>query len=567
MKQWLKWLLTLFLLCSTFAGAEPVLLSSASTKAIGKQLAYYVENEGPLSVNQAMVLYEGGQFTPSNQSILALGIGISPTWLVFQVENDTLAVSRQVIGVENSWLNRLDGFIFYNEKKVSQFRFGDTFPFSERMGHSRFFYHPHTFNMGRTTVLMRVDSPDPLVLPILVTDEQTLQQRNIVNGYTYGFLYGANISLLLFYLLIFIRIKEASFLIYSCYIAAFVITNSTYTGHSFMWFWPNSPEWQQWAPPFFMGIYNIFGYLFAIFFLELRKYSPKLARGLIGFMALQLLVLLSLIAADKQALLLLCAFGFVMIFSVVMLVLGTISLKSGSVYSRYFFVGSLSATLGASTTALTVWGILPFTEVGYRALEIGMLSDVVLLSLALAEKFKVSDDLKRAALALSRIDPLTKLYNRRGFSEISEVIWRNSYLHQHDVAVLLIDIDNFKSVNDSYGHSVGDQVIKMVAGIISTCIRTTDLSARWGGEEFIVLLPDSQRLVADALAEKMRTKVENTPVSFATESIAVSISIGVAMKSDGQMSFDELVSLADKCLYQAKHDGKNRVNSASTVCV
>jgi diguanylate cyclase (GGDEF)-like protein len=125
----------------------------------------------------------------------------------------------------------------------------------------------------------------------------------------------------------------------------------------------------------------------------------------------------------------------------------------------------------------------------------------------------------------------------------------------------MVDLDHFKSVNDTYGHKAGDLVLRKVGEILSTVFRTTDLAARYGGEEFVVLLPHTSEEAAWKLAERVRTAIENCAFRFDGRDFSVTASIGVASVEGGSLSAtdDDLVLKADKALYQAKNNGRNMV--------
>jgi diguanylate cyclase (GGDEF)-like protein len=173
----------------------------------------------------------------------------------------------------------------------------------------------------------------------------------------------------------------------------------------------------------------------------------------------------------------------------------------------------------------------------------------------------------RNALAFKEVklradrDGLTKLYNRRSFDErlVYEIKRRSRY--HHDLSLLMVDLDHFKSVNDTYGHKAGDLVLRKVGEILSTVFRTTDLAARYGGEEFVVLLPHTSEEAAWKLAERVRTAIENCAFDFGGQNFSVTASIGVASVEGGSLSAtdDDLVLKADKALYQAKNNGRNMV--------
>lgn len=170
-------------------------------------------------------------------------------------------------------------------------------------------------------------------------------------------------------------------------------------------------------------------------------------------------------------------------------------------------------------------------------------------------------DRKRLEQALSKMaktDPLTGLANRAHFFEQGELERYRANRYGHPLAVLMIDIDYFKQVNDTYGHAVGDMVLVMVTRHCRQLLRSTDLMARIGGEEFAVLLSETDLEQAYALAERLRAETERQQVVFEGQNVFVTISIGVAQLQLDDSTFDAVLKRADNALYQAKKEGRNR---------
>ncbi len=155
------------------------------------------------------------------------------------------------------------------------------------------------------------------------------------------------------------------------------------------------------------------------------------------------------------------------------------------------------------------------------------------------------------------IDPLTGLFNRRAMDHHLEYLWEED----QDLSVLVMDIDHFKRINDSYGHAVGDIVIRNVADTLRKCIRGEDIAVRYGGEEFLVLLPNTQLEGAITVAEAIRRRIEALRLVRKNDNFALdpfTISLGVA-KRHGKDDRDSLFERADKALYHAKSNGRNQV--------
>jgi diguanylate cyclase (GGDEF)-like protein len=167
--------------------------------------------------------------------------------------------------------------------------------------------------------------------------------------------------------------------------------------------------------------------------------------------------------------------------------------------------------------------------------------------------------LEQELWALAHLDPLTGLPNRRAFRDAALLKLAESQTAHRPCAIITIDIDHFKRVNDAYGHGAGDTVLRRVADIIKAPLRpNTDIGARMGGEEFTVLLPDTDTESAIAFAEKLRRRVEQTVVVVGENEIRPTISLGVALNRK-TADLDDLIDRADRALYTAKRTGRNKV--------
>jgi two-component system cell cycle response regulator len=159
---------------------------------------------------------------------------------------------------------------------------------------------------------------------------------------------------------------------------------------------------------------------------------------------------------------------------------------------------------------------------------------------------------------------LTGLLNRRAFLDAIERERARSDRHAFPLSLLLVDVDNFKRINDGRGHATGDAVLRGVARVLTSVARKSDFVARWGGEEFVVALPQTSEAGARVAAERVRRAVatETHAVPDGGERVSVTVSIGAA-SSEAPWSVDQLVSSADAAMYAAKLRGRNRVEVAS----
>jgi len=180
------------------------------------------------------------------------------------------------------------------------------------------------------------------------------------------------------------------------------------------------------------------------------------------------------------------------------------------------------------------------------------------------ESLRRSEELYRQ---LAITDSLTGIFNRRHFYQLANSELQRTCRYCRPVAVIMIDIDYFKQVNDSYGHAIGDQVLQALASLIREALRAIDIFARYGGEEFIVLLPETNLRAVKPIAERLCRKAAEMPLTIDSNHINISISVGASafdpstqlFPSSKTRTLDQLIQLADKALYEAKAAGRNQV--------
>ncbi len=162
---------------------------------------------------------------------------------------------------------------------------------------------------------------------------------------------------------------------------------------------------------------------------------------------------------------------------------------------------------------------------------------------------------------LAESDPLTHLKNRRGFAELAQTVMSNAQREQKPVTLALVDIDHFKTVNDTHGHDIGDEALIFLSLLMKASFRTGDVIARFGGEEFAILL-STDKVSAEKVLEQFRLLIETSPVPIkGYEDIHFTISIGYSEKTSDRDNLNRMIKRADKALYQAKNTGRNRICS------
>jgi diguanylate cyclase (GGDEF)-like protein len=180
------------------------------------------------------------------------------------------------------------------------------------------------------------------------------------------------------------------------------------------------------------------------------------------------------------------------------------------------------------------------------------------LPLAVRE-WERSDQRTRDLQTLASIDPLTNLYNRRQFETLARAELARCQRYMRPCSFVMIDIDHFKRVNDTYGHEMGDWVLKMVAATLASTRRDADVVARYGGEEFVIMLPETTLEAANTVAERIRSTVFANALAIGEAKLSLTISLGVSEATASSPSVESVLRYADRALYEAKQSGRNCV--------
>ncbi|MDY6797436.1 MAG: diguanylate cyclase, partial [Pseudomonadota bacterium] len=347
--------------------------------------------------------------------------------------------------------------------------------------------------------------------------------------------------------------------------------------------------------------------LFTSSFLQVGNARPRLDK------ALHILALVGGLTAIGAFLL---PYGTIMVITilaaatviVVCFTTGVLRWKDGFHAARYYNIAWTFMLGGGLILALNKLGFLPRNGFTENAAQAGTLIEVLLLSFAMAnrmnwerrqreeaqrqaaevqkqllnsqiemnrqldekvrERTEALEDANEKLLTLSTTDELTQLKNRRYFDQAFRTEYQRAYREKTPVAVMMLDIDHFKQLNDTHGHQFGDICLQEVAKTIRGSVRRPpDLPARYGGEEFVVVLPSTDLNGALTVAESIRKAVSGLTVTSGNLSVRMTVSIGVASEipEDNRHGADQLLKTADKQLYRAKEEGRNRVRGHSQV--
>jgi diguanylate cyclase (GGDEF)-like protein len=561
-------LFVLLLLASVLAAASAeaniLRLSEVPPHTLGQYADYFIEGDAPLSLTEAMEKQHEGDFQQEMKGAPNFGIGSRPVWLHLAVDNDTHADAERYFIGGVTWLDRMDVYLVHPDGSQTVVHTGDELPDAPGLTPAMGYALPLQFSAGRNDIYLRVASTDPMAIPVELMTKQRFEERRLLLGYFYGFFFGFLVALSAYNVLLFGGTKERSYLYYSLALSSILFCNFAYTGHGVNWLWPESPRFQHFVILVSMVVYNALGLLFAARFLALATHSPRTLRAIRWITWIALGIMAFAVLMDSQFVAALLAFICMCTFSVGMFLLGIMSVWRKQSSGRYFLFATFFGMLGVGITALAVWGKITFRPYTFHAAEVGLMIEATLLALGLSNWMREHRDARFEAEQVARLDALTHLNNRRAFMELAIPCANAAERHERPMSLVMMDLDHFKSINDQYGHKIGDLVLIAVADLLKSYSRGSDIVARWGGEEFILLLPETGLKQAFNHAERLRLAIAEIQIPVEEKSISLTASFGIAAHTAG-LAFDRMIEQADTQLYVAKRSGRDKVCYSSPV--
>ncbi|MDE2623591.1 MAG: GGDEF domain-containing protein [Betaproteobacteria bacterium] len=537
-----------------------ILASSGARAAPQPAIDYLMEGSQPLDLQTAVGLYDSGKFKHQLLSAPDFGIGSNPVWMHLSVSHSADTAVREYLLAGVTWLDHVDVYALNSGKLENEIHTGDETVRAPGLTPALGFALP--LPQDCSDLYLRVSSIDPMILPLSRVTESRLNELKIHYGYFYGFFYGYLAALCIYNLLLFAGLGERSYLYYSLALLSAIFCNASYTGHGAAWLWPGYPLFQRYVILVMMVLYSVLGLLFASRFLALAENAPRALRAIKWFSGTALTAMFLFVLAGSQLGADLLAFSTVAIFSVSVFLLGLLMVKKGLPSGRYFLAATFFGFFGVVVTDLAVWGKIPFTALSFHSFELGLVIEATLLALALAFRMRQYQEANQKAEKLAREDPLTGLSNRRAFMELAGVLWSSADRGQRSLTLIMMDIDHFKDINDRHGHKIGDDVLTRIGSLLRRFSRSSDIVARWGGEEFILLLTETDLDHALSYAESLKQSISELRIHAGHQIISLSASLGVA-RCTTDSTLEEMIHLADAQLYRAKSEGRNRVCSHS----
>jgi diguanylate cyclase (GGDEF)-like protein len=534
----------------------------------------------------------------------------SAWWFALPVSVDAGAAARWLLEIGYSSMDCVEVFTRRADGTYERQMAGDIKAFSERPYPHRNLVFPVTLVPGETqTIYLRVTTEGTVTLPVSLWAPEALAREDRVTYTLLSLYYGMLLALCLYNLLIFLSTRDPTFIAYVAFTIAMAIGQLSMNGFGNQFLWGEYPKWGDIALPVGMALTGLTGAIFMRLFLGTRNRSPLHDRLiLLCLVCFVFAVSLPLVMSYRPVAIVVSVFGVA--FSVVAVITGIHSVRQGHPGGRYFLLSWFALLLGVAVQGLRVFGLMPTTTLTLYSMQIGSAIELLLLSFAMADRIntirrekaqsdaaalhanaQLLDNLRKSEQELERRvaertreleaanrqltekerelrklalqDPLTGLSNRMFLNDRIERAITRARRSNDRVALLLLDLDNFKPVNDTHGHATGDKLLVEIARRISEAVRESDTVARLGGDEFVILLEDIRETgsMEFILGKLMATIGE--PLDLCGRRIGISASIGVAFSPDHADHATQLLERADVELYKAKAGGRNRYSIAT----
>ncbi len=510
-----------------------------------------------------------------------------------------------------------DGSIAYAVKHG-----GDRAPWAEREVKHRSHVFRIAVPDAEEEFYVRVASESVLTVPLYLWQADAFTDDNLDSQMILGGFYGLIAALVIYNLMLFFSIRDRVYLYYVFYAGAFGVFLFSYDGLAYEYLWPESVWWANHAPATALSLTLMFGAIFARGFLVLPRIAPRASRfvlvtayagGLLAFAAASgmvldygtILRLLSLIGSAS---------------AIVTLYVSVREVIRGYRPARFFLLAWSGLLIFILLGTLRNFGLAPANFATIYCLHIGLLLDVLLLSFGLGDRInamkrekevaqaqalstqralleatqrsereqearvaertvelnRANDKLRREAEEreslmaqlkdseermrfMAQHDALTGLPNRYSMQERLSLAIEVSRRNRKRLAVMLVDLDKFKIVNDTRGHTAGDQLLATVANRLRTSVRASDTVARYGGDEFVILAGELDRIEDAAMVAEKVSDMVSLPVPLEGGPWKITCSIGICLFPDHAETAGELLALADKAMYSVKADTASRV--------
>lgn len=530
------------------AAGQYVEVSDLEQRSLTDAVSLFEDPSAQLSFEDIHTRENLARFKPSTEAT-NFGFTSSAWWVQVALRNSGTESKRLILRQDYPLIDYLDFWSLSNNDSWVKHETGDRRLFDTRQIVHREFLYEVELPAGREAAyFFRFETSGAMNIGLSAHSPADLIETIGKEHLAYGSYYGGFVVLILYNLFIFAVVRDRTFAYYLLYVASYGLYFAVHNGLTYQFLWPNSPAWGNQSLIILLCLTLFWGTQFSRKILSMDAVSRRMNMIAVGLQVFSALALV--IGPFLPYSLAIVPIALLTLVTVIWLfVMGLVALLTGTRSARYYMLAWSALLVGVVIYMLKTFGWLPHNALTHNAFQLGALVEMVLLSIALATRV---EELRLQ----SRTDALTQLGNRLAFDEQFATEFDRAKRYGQSLSLLLADIDKFKDFNDRYGHASGDEALREVAQCLKDTGRKYDVICRYGGEEFVLLLPSTDRAAATAFAERARQTVEQQVVAGAQ----VTISIGVASLPNSKIETPQaLFEATDQALYLAKELGRNRV--------
>ena len=564
------------MICAGAARAQSAavpLPGESAAVVVGPHAEVLEDKEGKLGLQDVMA--PGRAYTQLLQEIPNFGYTYSAYWLRFRLPADAtrlpvpfLAFEIRYPGIDAIELylpyRTAGGAVAYTLKRA-----GDLLPFEAReVKHRSHVFRIAAGGLAEAPVYLRVQTQGVLSLPMYLWRAEAFLSADRTAQLLYGMFYGLLLAMFLYNAMLFFALRDQSYLWYVLNVAVFGLGLAALDGFAFQYLWPESVWWANHALAVAFWATLLCGTQFARNFLDMRRMAPNIDRLLLAVVVVSAAgVLVSATGALVSYGTAMRALSVASFITVTLVLAATVrALLRGYRPARFFLLAQAALLVFIALAMLRNFALVPSHFLTVNGLHIGLALDVMLLSFALADRINLikresaevrtqareREQMMEQMRHMAQHDPLTGLPNRLSMQQRLALAMELAKRNRKKLAVMMVDLDGFKRLNDTRGHISGDHALAQIAGRLRTSVRGSDTVARYGGDEFVVLAGELDRAEdASNIAEKIADMV-SLPLSIDGVTAKICCSIGISIFPDHAEDAEGLIERADRAMYAAK---------------
>ena len=557
-----KWTLALLLLWLSSALVNAGEPDSIDIGTLQHQLlrapASYLVTDTRSSLTEVI----GRDFQPLTDGSVNQGISSRTYWIHVRLQNSTHQDRRWVMHHETAYLDNMTAYVMDDGESPHTIAMTDRGPFDARPLDYRKLAFAHTTPAGGwSDVYLRLDydKADSVSLNVHFWEHQAFVQRLHEEYLLFGSYFGMILALCLIALLFALVMRESTYLYYALFLIISGAMWAQINGFAYQYLFPHLPYWHNEGCHIGYLLFVIVTFQFTRRFLHTNEYFPRIDRLMYGLQAVMILAIGLRLLGDYDVVLHI-AYGSLTLPLLLLPALGWFAYRKGLVYARWFAIAWLIYSLGLVISLISAYTkLLPWGMDALIYTQIGSLLESLFLLVALGERLRSREEDRRQALRLANYDPLTQLGNRRLLVQQYDLMAQRFESHGLPVFLLMIDLDHFKALNDTYGHLAGDHILQRLADLLRQHCQDSDACVRLGGEEFAMLFQARDQQAALDIAERIRQAFCRIPTVYRDQRIVHTLSIGLApvLTAERQLSLQEAMIQADEALYRGKVSSRN----------